>query len=711
MRIKSFLSLLVSFSMLVPTGAGAVEGLSGTLTPKLSLFDYTGGGKAERAHFLQRYDYAKSWFGQNISGAYMDLDLSLAYSGLTGHSFLLERRGEGLSDQSGLFRYDSDYVGVSGMYGHHRSVAVGVDYLLRPNNVPGGTDASYTGTGSGYVATFNDDSDGAFFRVDRTNYGAEVKVKPALLGDMASLSVKHDGYRRTGNSYATWTAGGSDFTIGAPQSHRWRGYNRPIEETMNRGSIGFAASPMGWFQFAYDGSVEKFVSRAQNFTMAYAASRPSVLAAGATMTAGNRIKPVHFVPDSTLTTHALRLSRTFKNSAWAAGYGMSVLGQDSFTPVQITGAYGEGKIASKNLFLSGKARVLPALETEGYIKYGNRRNDSTFPAGTFLTATTDQKLDLRLNDLKTVEYGLSAALRPAGSRSSLGAGWKRENKKRGFTYNNSAGGTGILPKRMLYTEESVSDEVSVKGVLRPTEGLDIRLTPSYQWSDKLGSPLDSKESVNLKADASYMTDGGTVFAAYYALKDKRNDSLSFTNANTPTGADGSQTPQTTRNVLNSAGASMSVACTPKVNSSLSADWMQNDFQYAYITSNRRRYAATPAGGIVFRRRDGSRSIIDTTTLGLATDWQAADSLKVSGSYSLSRSKGNVATGLLATELGSTNDGAVDNDTHSLSFGAEYGMTSALTLSGQYSFDHYQDNRNAFLSGSGHAVTTALAYKF
>lgn len=711
MRIKSFLSLCVCVSLLFPMGSGAAEGLSGTLTPKLSLFDYTGGGKAERAHFLQRYDYAKSWFGQNISGAYMDLDLSLAYSGLAGHSFQLERRGDGLSDQSGLFRYDSDFVGVKGGYGHHRSVSAGIDYLLRPNNVPGGTDASYTGTGSGYVARFNDDSDGAFFRVDRTNYGAEVKAKPALLGGMASVSVKHDGYRRTGNTYATWTAGGSDFGAPNPQTHRWRGYNKPVEESMNRGSIGFTASPMNWFQFAYDGSVEKFVSRAQNYTMGYAASMPSVLAAGQTMTAANGLKPLHFVPDSTLTTHAIRLSRTFKNSAWAAGYGMSVLGQDSFTAVQVSNAYGEGKIASKNLFLSGKARVLPALEAEGYVKYGARRNDSTFPASTLLSATVDQKLDLRLNDLKTVEFGLLATLRPSGSKSSVGAGWTRESKKRGFTYNETATGQGILPKRMLYTEESVSDEVSLKGVLRPVDGLYLRVTPSYQWADKVGSPADSKESANLKADAAYTSEGGTVFSLYFARKDKRNDSHSFTNANTPTGADGAQTPQTTRNILNSAGASVSVACTPKVASSLSVDWMQNDFQLAYITSNRRRYEATPAGGIIFTRRDGSRSVIDTTMLGLATDWQAAEALKVSGSYSLSRSKGNVATGLLATELGSTNDGAVDNDLHSLSLGAEYAFTKALSLAGQYAFDHYQDNRNSFLSGSGHAVTTALAYRF
>ena len=274
MQVKSILSLIVAFSMLLPTVATAAEAsqgtgsLSGTVTPKLTMFDYTGGGDATRAHFLQRYDYQKSWFGDNISGAYLDLDLNLAYSNGKGTSLSLERRGDGLTNQAGRARFDTSKVGVSGYYSHNRSVSVGLDYITRPNNMPGGTDASYTGTGDGYVARFNDDSNGSFFHIDRTNYGAEVKLKPALLGDMASLSVKHDGYRRVGNTYATWVAGGGDFAGANVQLQRWRGYDKPVNENMDRGSIGFAASPMNLFQVAYDGSFEKFVSRAENRTIA-----------------------------------------------------------------------------------------------------------------------------------------------------------------------------------------------------------------------------------------------------------------------------------------------------------------------------------------------------------------------------------------------------------------------------------------------------------
>jgi len=707
MQVKSILSLFVAFSMLVPTIATAAEasqgvgGLSGTVAPKLTMFDYTGGGGAARAHALQRYNYQKSWFGNNISGAYLDLDLDLAYSDGEGTSLSLERRGDGLTNQAGQVRFDTDKVGVSGYYNHHRTVAVGIDYITRPNNMPGGTDTSYTGAASGYVARFNDDSNGSFFRIDRTNYGAGAKLKRALLGDMASLSVNHDGYRRVGNTYATYVAGGSDFGANS-QSVRWRGYDRPLNETMDRGSIGFAASPMGLFQFAYDGSFEKFVSRAQNYRMNDFAG--PVAAAGFAVGAAAKQNALHFIPDSTLTAHSVRLSKTFAKASLAAGYGMSVLGIDSFTGQQVAAAYSEGKIASRNFFVNGKVRIVPSVEAEAYLKYGNRRNDSTFPAGTLLTPATNEKLDMRLNTLKTVEYGVAATLRPTGSKSSLAAGWKRLTKNRGFTLNTNA--AGAKAERMLYEGDSHTNEVYLKGTARPTDGVTVHLTPSYEWSDKVGSPIDAKQAVNLKADAIYATADGKLLSVYYGYKDKRNGALDYTGGTTaaPTYSVG----QNLRSILHSAGASLSAAVTTKVNSSVSLDWTQNDFQSDYITSDIRRYTAA---AIAFRTRERSSSVIDTFSLGLATDWQTTDALKVSGGYTLSRSKGNVATGLVATELGSTVDGAVDNDLHSLALGAEFAFTKALSLAGQYGFDHYKDNRYASLTGSGHTVTTSLAYRF
>jgi len=709
MRAKSLLSLCVSLAMLFPTIASAAEasqksgGLSGTVTPKLTMFDYTGGGDFTRAHFLQRYDYQKSWFGDNISGAYMDLDLDLAYSNGAGTSLSVERRGDGLTNQAGLARFDTDKVGIAGYYNHHRTVAVGIDYITRPNNAPGGTDAAYTVAADGYVARFNDDTNGSFFRIDRTNYGAGVKLKPALLGDMASLSFNHDGYRRVGNTYATWVAGGSDFggTAATVPLQRWRGYDKPVNETMDRGSIGLVFSPKDLFQLAYDGSFEKFVSRAENRTISYAASMPGVVAAGNTVSAANGLKPLHFIPDSTQTSHAVRLSKTFAKAALAAGYGLSVLRQDSFTYKQTSVYYNEGKIASQNLFVNGKVRVVPSVEAEAYLKYGNRRNDSTFPAVGLLDAAVLEQLDMRLNTLKTVEYGVAATLRPSGSKSSLVAGWKRLAKKRGFTLNRSA--AGAKSERMLYETDSNTNEAYLKGTAHPADGVTVRLTPSYEWADKVGSPVDARKAVNLKADASYATTEGSLLSVYYGYKDKRNAALDYANGTTT--AQTFNVGQSLRSVLHSAGASLSAALSPKVNSTVSADWSQSDFQTDYITSNRRRYEAA---AIVFTPLERTNTLVDTYSVALASDWQTTEALKLSGGYSLSRSKGHVAG---FSELSTTVDGGIDNVLHSASVGAEYALTKALNLGAQYVFDHYKDKQYAALSGSGHTITTALAYRF
>ena len=431
---------------------------------------------------------------------------------------------------------------------------------------------------------------------------------------------------------------------------------------------------------------------------------PSVVAAGNTISASNGLKPLHFIPDSSLTTHAVRFSKTFAKAALAAGYGMSVLGQDSFTYKQTSVYYNEGKIASQNFFVNGKVRVVPAVEAEAYLKHSNRRNDSTFPAVGLLNSAVNENLDMRLNTLKTVEYGVVATLRPTGSKSSLAAGWKRLTKKRGFTLNTSA--AGAKAERMLYDTDSNTNEAYLKGTARPIDGVTVNLTPSYEWSDKVGSPMDAKQAVNLKADASYATTGGSLLSGYYGFKDKRNGALDYTNGTTA--AQTSSVAQNLRSILHSAGASFSVACTPKVNSSVSLDWTQSDFQSDYITSSIRRYEAA---AIAFTTRERSSSVIDTFSLALASDWQTSEALKLSGGYTLNRSKGNVATGLVATELGSTVDGAVDNDLYSVSLGADYAITKALNLVGQYVFDHYKDNRYASLSGSGHTLSTALAYRF
>ena len=430
------------------------------------------------------------------------------------------------------------------------------------------------------------------------------------------------------------------------------------------------------------------------------------------MSAAVARNPLHFIPDSTLTSHSFRLSRAFKNSALAAGYGMSALRQDSFaarqTDVDITRngetSYTSAKIASKNLFLSGKCQALPSLETEAYLKTGTRNNRSDFPVPGLVDPANAESLDMKLDRLKSMEYGLDATLRPAGAKSSLGAGWKREVKKRGFSLGTNA--ESILPERILYKEVSKSDNIFLKGVTRPMDGLVVRLTPSYKWAEKVGSTAEAEEALYIKTEASYVTAGGKSLDLYYAYTHMRNNALDYTGFDAVLGR-GFGRGQEISSVLHSAGASLSAALTAKTNSSVSLDWNQSNFQSYYITSSARRYETA----IAFTARARSRSLINTTSLAADTDWQIKENLKLTGGYTLSRSKGDVASGLLGAELAATNDGAVDNYLHVVSLGADCALAKDLDLLGRYAFDRYVDNQYSSLSGRGQTLTASVAYKF
>lgn len=702
MKSKQLLNLFLGLALLSPIMARTAEAqspagsFSGTLSPRLSVYEYVGGGNASDTRFLQRYDYQKGWSDRGVSGAYLDLDLDFSYSN-GKDSLSVSRKGYGLYTHSGAARMDSETMSVSAFYSQYRSASVGLDYRNRADNVTGGTDPGYNSpanTNVGYLARFNDDSSGSFLRIDRSNYGVGMKSKSGPLRDIPSLSVRHEGYRRTGNTYATWIAGGSDFGGANPQNQRWRGYDKAVNETMGRTSANFTASPLNWFQLAYDMSFEKFENQAKDYTMQDFAAA-AFADAGNTMTAANGRKPLHFIQDSTLNSHSLRISKASKNSSLAAGYGMSLLTQTSFATKQRDNNYNKGEIATNNFFLSGKCLAIPSLETEAYVKTANRWNNSTFPATGLLSPAGAETLDLRLAAVKSMEYGLNATLRPAGSKNSLGAGWKHEIKERGF--NLGAAATSIPAQRILYKEDSESDKVFLKAAMRPVDGLVLHLTPSYQRASKVGSVAEPEEALNVKTDASYVTAGGKVLGFYYGYTRSRSG-LDYT---------GYSAGQRIHSALHSMGASMSAALTARTNSSISLDWNQSDFQSYYNTSNNRRYEAT----IAFTNRGKSKSLIDTTSLAMDTEWQLKESLKLTGGYSLTRSKGDVASGLLATELDSTNDGAVDNYQHVLSVGADYAYAKDINLRGQYAFDRYQDKQYSALSGSGHTLTASLAYKF
>ncbi|NOU22035.1 MAG: hypothetical protein HOO93_09635 [Methyloglobulus sp.] len=683
-------------------------------TPKLYFFDYNEGVGRDRAQFLERYNYQASGFN-NRSGFYPDGDLKVLVTNPQRDVFSLERLGFGIYNQRGKAKLDLDEVDFTGYYSMYRSATGGINYLYSPNQVPGGTDPLYTTRNSGYVGRFNDDSNGhSIYTIDRTRYGGGLALKPKLFGNAGSLAFKYDGYQRDGNRFATYALGGDDVNRDAPDTgtqQRWRGFNMPVNEQMNRFSVNLGSAPKG-FQMAFDGTVEKFNNRANDFTIGSFANRG---VNSDRINASN--SPVHFIPDSTLLRGNFRITKNFGLTTVAGGYGISTLEQDSFTENQLGVGYNQGKITTNSAFLNINSAALSWVGLEGYAKYYNRDNGSTFPATGLIDPLGEEQLGVRINTIESFTYGLSATFRPTILKSTITVGWKGEDKDRDLTWSAASTATGlngIQPQRSLYRQESFSNEGYINWVARPIDGMTVRITPSYLYAHQTGLISEPSESFNLKTRLNYMVNETISLSGYYNFKNRQNDNNTFTNAlTTPVLRDGSSLVQNTDNTQQSSGFTVSFIPSERLSANAGFNWMRNDFASYFISSNRRRFEA-PNSPVWFGVRDMPNYLVDTYVFSLGADFQANKKLNFSGGYTLSYSKGNNASGYIASRLENATgaiDQKVDNTLQTITLGADYAFNDMLKLRGSYAYDHYDDKVYSVLSGGYHTVMMGVSLGF
>lgn len=459
--------------------------VTGEVTPKLIYFNYNSGPGGGSPQYLQAYGGQRDWSGDDRSGVYADIDLNLK----VGDFFSLERQGFGRDSHRGNLKGGSSDIGFSGYYGHYRSDNGGLDYLNRPGtaNNPVATIPPYNPAGNaGYLTLFNDDTGGETnYNIERTRYGVGVKFKPDLLGKGTSLALNFDGYKRDGNKFSTYVFGNGDITpnSAAQKQARWRGYDRPVDEDMGRFSLNFTAAPGGMFQFAYDGSYEKFNSKARTALMtdfqAAIEANPALTLAGTS--------DLHFVPDTTLMTHAFRLSKNYGKTALAVGYGMSRLEQDSYSNDQAAAGsgYDNGKISTENAFFNVNHRFSPGVGIEAHVKYFNRDNDSNkgIVGGSVLDRTVRDTWGVNINNIETLSYGLAATFNGLPAKSSVTLGWKHEDTDRDLEYQTvpSPANLGPWPTVVLLQDRSKSDEIYLRWNARPMKDMTLRVTSSSQF--------------------------------------------------------------------------------------------------------------------------------------------------------------------------------------------------------------------------------------
>jgi hypothetical protein len=701
-RIKT---LCAAMAAVFGSGAMAAESagatvFSGEITPKLTHFDYFKGSGTASTQFLERYNVQK---GSDIRGGlYPDVDLNIVGNNGARETFRLEREGFGAYNHRGTVKANTETLGFSGYYSSFRSATGGLGFLYNPNAVPGGTDATYATSGSGYVSQFNNDAGGqTSFTVDRNTYGLGLALKPALFGNSLAAALNYDGYERKGNRFATWIAGGSDFAASsfANDQRRWRGFDMPVAEKLNRYTISLNGAP-GGFNLAYEGILEKFDNQARDFIMRDFTAN---IVVAPSLAGANGIKPVHFVPDSTLISNNFRFARNYGATAVALGYGHSVLDQDSFTQHQQSVGYTTGKITTNSAYLNVNSNLTGGVGIEGFVKYNNRKNNSSYPVIGLINQAADQQLGVRINRIKTLDYGLAA-------------GWKHTDKDRDLTWHDvsiAPVANGIAPQRSFYRNSTKSDELSLKVVSRPTAGMTLRITPFYQWAGETGQVTEPEKTVGLKAKISYSMAENSVLSGYYDYRNIKNANNSVSGS-----AAGSLLPigtvtQDVNKKLQAAGIALSMKPSEWINTTASLSWNRDDFSTYFLRSDRRRFEQ-PAAVLNFLAVDRPEYSVDTYVFALGGDWQVSDELRWNGGYTLSRSTGDTASGYVGSALTATAgsvDGRINTTVHSLALGVDYELKKNTKLKASYSYDYYDDKVYRALTGGVNALMLGVSFGF
>lgn len=694
----------------------------GEITPKLYFFDDFKGPGSDRTQYLETYNTQQALGGGSFrSGGYLDFDLNLVGNDGRRDYFVLQRDGFGAHNHRGSVKANSDALGFAGYYSHFRSASHGFNFLYSPGGgVPGGVDPAYAGNATtGYLSQFNNDTTQTRYRTDRTAYGMSLALKPTLFAARMAALLDYDGYSRDGNRFATWILGNGDVSgAGATAARvleRWRGFDKPIDEKMNRFTFRLSGAP-GGFQLAYDGTVEKFDNQARtsvvgDFATSIATLPDGVTASGAVIDpADTLMRSVHFVPDSTLITNNFRFSRNYGSTAVAAGYGMSRLEQDTFSPEQQVAGYDTGKIRTNSAYLTVNSHAIRGIGIEGFVKYNDRKNDSTRSAPGVFDPAAGEELNVRVDRFKKLNYGLAATFRPGVWRSSVSVGWKHEDKDRDLTWSVPTV-TSIQPHESLYNEETRSDELFVRWIARPMQGMVLRVTPAYVSSRETGLPSEPEKGVSLKTKLSYADASGTMVSGYYNYKGVKNNDRAFTDSTAAGAPAALTTRQDNDREQQAAGVNLNMPFGEAIKATASLSWIQDDFTSYFLRSNRRRYEGTQ--NVIFVNFDRSNYDIDTYVFTLGGDWQVSAPLRLNAGYVWSRSKGQTGSGFIQTELsaGGRIDGAIDSAVHGLALGVDYRIDKSIKFKGSYTYDHYKDKVYSSLTGGYQTLMLGVSFGF
>lgn len=708
-RAICFLAIAgLAFGLPGVTQAQVADGTTtGWVTSTATFFDYSKGFGADLTQVLEKYDYRQGLGGDRRTGFLVDItDLRLSRWAGGRQQWLVERQSSSYDNHRGSARFDTDGIRLSAGYGFLRTAASGVNFLYSPNRVQGGTDPGYSGGTVGFFRTFSDDTGETVYRVARTRLGVDATLKPALLGDLGTLTVGYQRTSRSGNRFSPYVLGGGDVQgdADARAQLRWRAYDREVDEAADRGSVRLNLSPRGILNLDYQLSVDRFETKTLEYTLSNTTSGIGFGVNPPSFSAGRETLPLNFIPSSTLLTHRLGATkRVGRTAVISGGYAKSVLDQDGFTNRENAAGFEKGRISTDAAFLAASARVVPRFGIEGRYGYSSRSNDSQFPVAGFYDPSTNFTAP-RLDEMKRTNLRLEGTFYPNMARASVALGWARESTDRDLTYGI---GRGVPAQRSLYGEESQVSNYYLRLAMRPLKGVNLRLRAARYSGDKVGVITDAESGTDVNLSLGYTAPSGVVLNGFFGLRDRSNDGMAFTGGPEPATAKAQKRDA----AFKSAGFLTSYAPSERAALTLNYTWAQTDVGTNFFTTNIRRFdQATNVTAIVFTLREAQQTTFATHTLSLGGDVQAADKLTLGASYLLTAVRGDAASGTAGAALPSP-DQLLDNTLSGLALSADYRLQGSWLVRGSYYFDYYKDAAFSQLTGGRNTLGLSVVRSF
>jgi hypothetical protein len=331
------------------------------------------------------------------------------------------------------------------------------------------------------------------------------------------------------------------------------------------------------------------------------------------------------------------------------------------------------------------ARPASPVRVEGFVRRSetNRRMDRF-------------ESKLRLNAFTLWTYGVEAEVRPGDGRVAVTPGWTRRDVDRDIAFGD------VPQQRSLIRAESSSDEIFVRTRWKLSPRVSLRATPSVLWADDTGYIIDPERAVKMNLALALTNGDGTRSAtAFYTIRTRRNDSLSFV------GTDGVSVTQDARGSLQQLGVAGTVLPLETTSVYWSYAWSRDEYNANLFGVTTRRYDPAP----VFHSRDDRQTyLLGSHTFTLGADIIAVGGMQYGASYTATRTAGDAASGRVLSVL-PAEDGRIENWYHTAALRVERNLGESLRLGVSYLLDYYSDASYADLTGGLNTVILGIGYRF